>query len=80
MEVARNYQAGGGKGLLGIHLEGPYINPVKKGAHLERFIKKPTIQEIQLLLEKGKGIFKYRLAPDTNTSPHHPFSLSKGLS
>jgi len=65
MEVARNYQAGGGKGLLGIHLEGPYINPVKKGAHVEKFIKKPTINEIQQLLEKGKGIFKMMtLAPE----------------
>ncbi|HEY4205586.1 MAG TPA: N-acetylglucosamine-6-phosphate deacetylase [Puia sp.] len=65
MEVARNYQAGGGKGLLGVHLEGPYINPVKKGAHLERFIKKPTIEEIQLLLDKGKHIFKMMtLAPE----------------
>jgi N-acetylglucosamine-6-phosphate deacetylase len=65
MDVARNYQAGGGKGLLGVHLEGPYINPAKKGAHLEKFIKKPTIEEIQLLLEKGKGVFKMMtLAPE----------------
>jgi N-acetylglucosamine-6-phosphate deacetylase len=65
MEVARNYRAGGGRGLLGIHLEGPYINPAKKGAHIEKFIKKPTVEEIQLLLEKGKGIFKMMtLAPE----------------
>ncbi|HVW62384.1 MAG TPA: N-acetylglucosamine-6-phosphate deacetylase, partial [Puia sp.] len=65
MDVARSYQSGGGKGLLGIHLEGPYINPVKKGAHIEKFIKKPTVQEIHRLLEKGKGIFKMMtLAPE----------------
>jgi len=65
MDVARSYQAGGGKGLLGIHLEGPYINPAKKGAHIERFIKKPAVQEIHQLLEKGKGLFKMMtLAPE----------------
>jgi N-acetylglucosamine-6-phosphate deacetylase len=65
MEVAKNYKAGGGKGLLGVHLEGPYINPVKKGAHIAKFIKKPTLEEIQLLLDKGKGVFRMMtLAPE----------------
>jgi N-acetylglucosamine-6-phosphate deacetylase len=65
IETVRNYQAGGGKGLLGIHLEGPYINPAKKGAHLEKFIKKPTREEINLLLEKGKGVLRMMtLAPE----------------
>ncbi|HEV2354378.1 MAG TPA: N-acetylglucosamine-6-phosphate deacetylase, partial [Puia sp.] len=65
MEVAREYRTGGGKGLLGVHLEGPYINPAKKGAHLEKFIKTPTVEEIEYLLRKGKDIFKMMtLAPE----------------
>ncbi|WP_431217855.1 nitrilase-related carbon-nitrogen hydrolase [Puia sp. P3] len=46
LEVAKQYRNQGGKGLLGVHLEGPYINPVKKGAHIEKFIKKPTEEEL----------------------------------
>jgi N-acetylglucosamine-6-phosphate deacetylase len=64
-EVVREYWSTGGKGLLGLHLEGPYINPLKKGAHIEKFIKKPTIEEVSMLLEKGKGVFKMMtLAPE----------------
>ena len=65
LDVARQYRNNGGKGLLGVHLEGPYINPVKKGAHLERHIKKPTLEELEHLLHKGKDIFKMMtLAPE----------------
>ena len=26
--------------VLGIHFEGPYLNPVKRGAHLKEYIRK----------------------------------------
>jgi N-acetylglucosamine-6-phosphate deacetylase len=65
LEVARQYRNNGGKGLLGVHLEGPYINPVKKGAHLEKFIKKPTLDELEHLLHCGRELFKMMtLAPE----------------
>ena len=65
MEVARSYQQQGGKGLLGLHLEGPYLNPVKRGAHLESCIKRPAYREVQELLDEGQGIVKMMtLAPE----------------
>ena len=65
IDAVSDYMASGKKGLLGLHLEGPWINKVKKGAHVEAFIKKPTLEEVDLLLEKGRGIIKMiTLAPE----------------
>lgn len=65
MEIVRRYWEQGGKGLLGLHLEGPYISYEKRGAHLANCIKKPTVAEVKMLLDQGKGVLKMMtLAPE----------------
>lgn len=63
--AVRQYWEQGGAGVLGLHLEGPFINPEKKGAHLTQYIKKPAAQDIDWLLQHGSGIIKMMtLAPE----------------
>ena len=80
IEAVRQYQAAGGKGLLGLHLEGPYINPIKKGAHVERFIKQPTLTELKKLLEAGKDIIRMMtLAPEKCDAACIEFLMQEGI-
>lgn len=65
IDAVRNYWNEGGKGCLGLHVEGPWINPVKKGAHLDEYIHTPSKEEVQELLNYGKGVIKIiTLAPE----------------
>ncbi len=65
IDSVRAYRAKGGKGVWGLHLEGPWINPVKRGAHVASFIHAPGIDEVRDLLEYGKGIITMiTLAPE----------------
>ena len=51
--------------VMGLHLEGPYINPKKAGAHLQKWICKPEIIELKKLLKEAEGVIKMMtLAPE----------------
>ncbi|HJS55312.1 MAG TPA: N-acetylglucosamine-6-phosphate deacetylase [Chitinophagaceae bacterium] len=63
--VARQYLNEGGKGLSGLHLEGPWINPEKRGAHILEYVHKPTLDEAKRLIEEADGVVKMiTLAPE----------------
>lgn len=65
ISAAREYIEGGGRGVLGLHLEGPYLNPLRKGVHNPGLIRALTVEEIDRLLDLGSGLVKMvTLAPE----------------
>lgn len=65
LDAVKAYRKSGLPGMIGLHLEGPYLNPVKRGAHLERFIHSPTLPEVRELLDYAEGhLSMMTLAPE----------------
>ena len=65
ISVVKQYLNAGGRGLPGLHLEGPWINPEKRGAHLLECIHKPTLDEAKKLVDEADGVVKMiTLAPE----------------
>ncbi|MFI5137292.1 MAG: N-acetylglucosamine-6-phosphate deacetylase [Sphingobacteriales bacterium] len=49
----------------GLHLEGPYLNPAKKGAHPANLIKKGTLAEVKRWIELADCVIKMMtIAPE----------------
>ncbi len=63
-----DYQTKGGQGLIGLHLEGPYINPVKRGAHVLEYIQVPQKNKVaELITKAGKHLSMMTVAPERCT-------------
>lgn len=58
IDAVKDYWNKGGKGCLGLHIEGPWINESKRGAHVTECIQKPTAESVTKLLEYGKGVIQ----------------------
>lgn len=64
IEAAKAYGSQA-KGFMGLHLEGPYLNAKRRGAHLAKLIKKATLEEVKSLLENANGVIKMMtIAPE----------------
>lgn len=56
--------AEGVPGLLGIHLEGPYLAPARKGVHDAKYLHAPGSDELALLRAPHRGARLLTLAPE----------------
>ncbi|ULQ55620.1 N-acetylglucosamine-6-phosphate deacetylase [Flavihumibacter rivuli] len=56
IDAIREYWKAGGKGVAGLHLEGPFLNPLRRGAHAVDCIQTPDPANIRTILEYGKGV------------------------
>jgi N-acetylglucosamine-6-phosphate deacetylase len=51
-------------GVLGIHLEGPFLSPEKPGVHDPRAIRKPTADDLAIIAAPRRGVTLVTLAPE----------------
>jgi len=55
--------------IVGINMEGPFLDPAKKGAHVEGYIRKPDIEFFRACNEAAGGMIKLvTLAPNMEGS------------
>jgi N-acetylglucosamine-6-phosphate deacetylase len=65
IDAVRSYIEAGGEGVPGIHLEGPWLDLVRRGAHVAEWVHQPSWNEVKDLLEYGKGVIRMiTLAPE----------------
>ncbi|ELY3759516.1 N-acetylglucosamine-6-phosphate deacetylase [Cronobacter universalis] len=64
VRVMREYLARHQNQALGLHLEGPWLNIVKKGTHNPDYVRQPDAALVDFLCENADVITKITLAPE----------------
>lgn len=54
-----------GARIAGIHLEGPYLNPKRKGMQNEKYLRHPNLEEMKLIIREAGSLIKMvTIAPE----------------
>src|SRR3546814_3516371 len=52
--------------VLGMHLEGPFLNPEKRGAHREALLRKPDDALLDKIIAEGRDVIRVRSEEHTS--------------
>ena len=79
IETIRHFRENN-KMVIGMHLEGPFINPEKRGAHNAAIIRKPTNTELEEIIRYGKDAIKMiTIAPEMFSEDQLDMLLESGI-
>jgi N-acetylglucosamine-6-phosphate deacetylase len=77
LEVVAAYRQQHPISVLGLHLEGPYLNPKRKGIHNEAYIRRPDSAMLEKITAVGSAVVKLvTLAPE-QAEPHQIQQLAE---
>lgn len=71
--------AEGVPGVLGVHLEGPFINPERKGAHDLSKLRRLEREHIPLLTSLSRGVTHVTVAPEMTTPDELRALVARGV-
>ncbi|MES2279500.1 MAG: N-acetylglucosamine-6-phosphate deacetylase [Bacteroidota bacterium] len=78
--AAKAYRPQAKGNFLGLHLEGPYLNPKRRGAHPEKLIKKATLAEVKNWVEMADGEIKIiTIAPELQDAEVMAYLNEQGI-
>jgi N-acetylglucosamine-6-phosphate deacetylase len=80
IENVKNFKRKNGSVVMGMHLEGPFFNPAKRGAHNKNIVRKPTDNELKEIIRYGQGIVKIiTIAPEIFSEEQLEMLLESGI-
>ncbi|MGC9422339.1 MULTISPECIES: N-acetylglucosamine-6-phosphate deacetylase [Vibrio] len=79
IQAQREYQNQYPHQSLGLHLEGPYLNVMKKGIHCVDYIRQADDEMIDFICQNNDVVTKVTLAPENNDPRHIEKLVAAGI-
>ena len=80
IETVKHFMHTQNEGVVGMHLEGPFINPKKRGAHVASLVRRPTNKELETIIDKGCDVINVMtIAPEMFTDDQIKMLLDSGI-